>query len=203
MPTATGPATLCHVRREQRPSGKCEVVDVLNGHDFSRAVSRTKSIRPLGSEGCFSAVCGTIGPSSAACLAPAALSGNTASRSREMMEPLNLDPAVRPRLVRPMPRNPCQIAGQNKNGERRRHQHCANPEPPIAMHTHPVRAGARFTAVAAVSCPVVLVSRHFVSISPQHSSPPSPLTQNGGPCKPAYASRAYEPLDARRDSEPR
>ena len=65
--------------------------------------------------------------------------------------------------------NPCQIATQNVNSERRRHKKRAHPEAPITMHTLPVRARAGFTAVATISFPVVLASRHLFSISREYS----------------------------------
>jgi hypothetical protein len=46
-----------------------EKLDVLKGHDFSRAVNGIKSTEPLGTEGCFARICPEIRPFSAASLA--------------------------------------------------------------------------------------------------------------------------------------
>jgi len=61
--------------------------------------------------------------------------------------------------------NPCQVAAENVNSERSRHQDRADPEAPVTMHALPVRPGFRFTAVAAVSFLVVLASGHLFSIT--------------------------------------
>ena len=61
--------------------------------------------------------------------------------------------------------NPCQIAAENVNSERSRHEDRADPEAPVTMHALPVRARLGFTAVAAVSFMVVLASGHLFSIT--------------------------------------
>ena len=65
--------------------------------------------------------------------------------------------------------NPCQIAAENVNSERSRHEDRADPEAPVTMHALPVRAGFGFTAVAAVSFVVVLASGHLFSIAALYS----------------------------------
>jgi hypothetical protein len=72
-------------------------------------------------------------------------------------------------LSRSAPWNPRQVAAQNEDSERRSHQKRTYPEAPVTMHTSPVRTRIGFTAVAAVSFPVVPVSRHLFSISAWHS----------------------------------
>ncbi len=66
-------------------------------------------------------------------------------------------------------RNPSQVAAENVNSERGRHEERTDPEPPVTMNTLPVRAGLGFTAVAAVSFMIVLASGHFFSIAGSYS----------------------------------
>jgi hypothetical protein len=61
--------------------------------------------------------------------------------------------------------NPCQVATENVNSERSRHEDRADPEAPVTMHALPVGAGLRFAAVAAISFMVVLASGHLFSIT--------------------------------------
>ena len=65
--------------------------------------------------------------------------------------------------------NPCQVAAENVNSERSRHEDRADPEAPVTMHALPVRTGFGFTAVAAVSFMVVLASGHLFSIAASYS----------------------------------
>ena len=65
--------------------------------------------------------------------------------------------------------NPGQIATQNIDRERRRHEDCAYPEAPVTMHPSPVRTGIGFAGAVAVSLRVVLVSCQFVSIAGEYS----------------------------------
>jgi len=65
--------------------------------------------------------------------------------------------------------NPGQVAAQNVNSERSRHEDRADPEAPVTMHALPVRARFGFTAVAAVSFVVVLASGHLFSITASYS----------------------------------
>ena len=66
-------------------------------------------------------------------------------------------------------RDPCQVASQNVNSERRRHAKRPYPETPVPMHTLPVRTGARFAAFTTISLMIVPVSCHLFSISAEYS----------------------------------
>ena len=65
--------------------------------------------------------------------------------------------------------NPCQVAAENVNSERGRHEERTYPEAPITMHTLPVRAGLGFTVFATVSFMIVLASGHLFSIAAWYS----------------------------------
>ncbi len=60
--------------------------------------------------------------------------------------------------------NPCQVARQDVHSKCPSHKKRTHPKAPIAMHTHPVRAGARFAALATISFVVVLTSGHLFPI---------------------------------------
>ena len=61
--------------------------------------------------------------------------------------------------------NPRQIATQNVDSERGRHENSAYPEAPVTMHPSPIGTGIGLAPVAAISFQVVLASCHFVSIT--------------------------------------
>jgi hypothetical protein len=65
--------------------------------------------------------------------------------------------------------NPCQIAAENVDGDRSKHQDRANPEAPVTMHTFPIWARFGFTVVATISFMVMLASRHLFSIAASYS----------------------------------
>jgi hypothetical protein len=86
-----------------------EKLVVLKGHEFTRAVSGTKSTRPLGPEGCFSHIRPQILPFSAACLAGPQqarpvprnrIRGEAALKSRDCRScsPVALNSCIRARL---------------------------------------------------------------------------------------------------------
>lgn len=64
--------------------------------------------------------------------------------------------------------NPCQVATENVNSERSRHEDRADPEAPVTMHALPVRTWIRLSAVATMSFKVMLVSCHLFSYTARH-----------------------------------
>ena len=66
-------------------------------------------------------------------------------------------------------RNPRQIAAQNIDSERGRHEDGAYPEAPVTMHAPPVRPRIWFANAVTVPFGVVLVSCHCFSISDEYS----------------------------------
>src|ERR1035438_8058472 len=69
------------------------------------------------------------------------------------------------RMERKAARNPRQVAAQNVNGERGKHEDGAYPEAPVAMHASPVWARVGLANLVAISFVVVFAPGHLFSIS--------------------------------------
>jgi hypothetical protein len=74
--------------------------------------------------------------------------------------------------------NPRQIAAENIDSERGRHEHSAYPEAPVTVHPPPVWAGIGLPGAAAVSFRIVLVSSHLFSMAALYRPPRAALLQS-------------------------